>query len=76
MQKWEYLTVQIANGKVAQIDDEFIQGERESAKQFFEDRGNEGWELVAASGYDNYYEIAYFKRPKAEKLPTLPPIRK
>ena len=71
------MTVQISSsGRFpAQIIDGFYSGERESSTKFFEDRGNEGWELVAASSYDNYYEIAYFKRPKAEKPPTLPPIR-
>jgi hypothetical protein len=39
------------------------------------ERGKDGWELVSVSHDDQYGYVYYFKRPQAEKAPTLPPIR-
>jgi len=60
MQKWEYL--KLVDPDAAEMNA----------------WGEDGWELVAVitPHLDDIPYVFYFKRPKAEKPPTLPPIRK
>ncbi len=59
MQKWEYTAV---------VSETPLQ----SRLNVF---GDDGWELVSAFYDSQYGYVYYFKRPKAEQPPNLPPIR-
>ena len=61
MPKWEYKMVR----------------EQYPREESLTEYGDAGWELMAATyGSDNGMFTFIFKRTKAEKPPTLPPIRK
>jgi hypothetical protein len=59
MQKWEYK---------AEVSETPLENK-------LNEIGNQGWELVSAFYDTQYGYVYYFKRPKAEEPPTLPPIR-
>ena len=60
MKKWEY---------TAEVSETPLQSKLNTL-------GADGWELVSAFHDSQYGYVYYFKRPKAEKPLTLPPIRK
>ena len=80
MQRWEYLFVNAPNLKVANVSDRSMM-QRDAVKnvlslvtlgmtdpqlpEFANQLGEEGWELVAVDGNNNYV----FKRPKASTAP-------
>jgi hypothetical protein len=65
MQEWEYLVANQSSGKIDSIDQQPTNREsRKTTVEFLKERGNEGWELVAVTRYDDYYETFYFKRKK------------
>lgn len=64
MQKWEYLVANVHDHEVFKIYDKWINPKPQLAS-WLEKAGNDGWELIAATG-DAISYCMFFKRPKPD----------
>ena len=67
MNRWEYLTFSVDHDeKVWRVNGEFIAaGDRDGFQGFLNEKGTEGWELVAATAQEESGRQFVLKRPQS-----------